>query len=220
MGDRFTTSSATGTSTLSIPVPTSRGQGSLGADITLNYNSGSGNGIFGLGWMLSMSSISRRTDKGLPQYLDRAGPDSDTFVISGSEDLVPELVATPTHGYDLPPARKRVTASNTPSTAIDRASREHDGAFTRIELWCNVQAPTTDMHWRSTSADNVLSIYGLDSNSRIVDPTNPLQIFQWLLCQQHDRGNALARKENSVVSDALTSMIPKNTIFPALTCKR
>lgn len=155
-----------------------------------------------------MSSISRRTDKGLPQYLDPAGPDSDTFVISGSEDLVPELVAGPATGPNTwtRPAPSMQT-SNGVEYYVYRYRPRIEGAFTRVELWCNVQAPTTDMHWRSTSADNVLSIYGLDSNSRIVDPTNPLRIFQWLLCRQHDRGNALVVKYKAEDSTGVPTAI-------------
>ena len=32
-------------------------------------------------------SITRKTDKGLPRYID--DPDADTFILAGSEDLVP-----------------------------------------------------------------------------------------------------------------------------------
>ena len=38
--------------------------------LNLSYNSGAGNGIFGLGWNLNLPSIKRKTDKGLPQYID------------------------------------------------------------------------------------------------------------------------------------------------------
>ena len=192
MGDRFSTSLETGTSSLAIPIPTSPGRGSLGANITLNYDSGSPNGPFGLGWMLSLPSISRRTDKGLPQYRDPAGPGSDIFVITGEEDLVPELAPDPASG---PNAWSRPSPNTQTVNSVEYYVYGYrprvEGTFTRIELWCNVQAPTTDIHWRSTSTDNVLSIYGLTSNSRIADPTDPTRTFQWLLCSQIDRGNAL-----------------------------
>lgn len=43
----------------------------------------------GLGWNLSLSSIKRKTDKGLPQYIDAI--EWDTFLFSEAEDLVPEF---------------------------------------------------------------------------------------------------------------------------------
>jgi hypothetical protein len=54
------------------------------------YGSGSGNGPFGFGCDLQLPSITRKTDKGLPRY-DDAG-ESDVFILTGAEDLVPELV--------------------------------------------------------------------------------------------------------------------------------
>jgi RHS repeat-associated protein len=192
MGDKFSTSLATGTASLSVPLATSPGRGSLGADISLDYDSGAPNGPFGLGWVLSVPSISRKTDKGLPQYRDPAGPGSDIFVITGAEDLVPELAPNPAGGPNQwsRPAPTTQTSNEVEYNVYAYRPRVEAG-FVRIELWANVQAPTTDIHWRSTSPDNVLSIYGLTPNSRIVDPADPTRIFRWLLCQQNDRGNAV-----------------------------
>lgn len=46
-----------------------------------------------MGWVsLSNGSVSRKTDKGLPRYVDGAGTeeDGDVFVMNG-EDLVPQF---------------------------------------------------------------------------------------------------------------------------------
>jgi hypothetical protein len=49
-----------------------------------------------------------------------------------------------------------------------------------------------DVHWRSISKDNILTLYGLTANARIVDPEDPLRIFSWLICEtRDDRGNGL-----------------------------
>ena len=53
------------------------------------FDSGACNGIFGLGWNLSLPSITRKTDKGLPHYWDCS--ESDVFILFGAEDLVPVL---------------------------------------------------------------------------------------------------------------------------------
>src|SRR5436190_4499244 len=87
IGEKFAANPVTGTGTLSIPVPTSRGRSGFGPQLTLSYDSGSGNSPFGFGWSLSLPSITRKTDKGLPRYQD--ADDSDVFILSGSEDLVP-----------------------------------------------------------------------------------------------------------------------------------
>lgn len=43
-----------------------------------------------MGWSLSLPSITHRTDKGIPQYHDNE--ESDIFILSGVEDLVPVLL--------------------------------------------------------------------------------------------------------------------------------
>jgi hypothetical protein len=87
IGEKFSVSAATGTSSLAIPVATSPGRAGFGPSLSLSYDSGGGNGPFGLGWKMTIPAITRKTDKGLPRYID--DPDADTFILSGAEDLVP-----------------------------------------------------------------------------------------------------------------------------------
>ena len=44
-----------------------------------------------------------------------------------------------------------------------------EGLFARIERWTCARRPAT-VHWRSISKDNILTVYGLDAQSRIADP--------------------------------------------------
>ena len=74
---------------MSVPIATSPGRSGFGPQLALSYDSGTGNGPFGFGWSLSLPVITRKTDKGLPQYRD--AEDSDVFLLSGAEDLVPVL---------------------------------------------------------------------------------------------------------------------------------
>src|SRR5512137_1575929 len=87
MGEKFTANPVTGTGSMSIPIATSPGRSGFGPQLSLSYDSGAGNGPFGLGWKLSLPSITRKTDKGLPKYQDA----DDVFILSGAEDLVPEF---------------------------------------------------------------------------------------------------------------------------------
>lgn len=89
IGEKFTANPVTGTGSMSVPIATLPGRGGFGPHLSLSYDSGAGNGPFGFGWSLSIPAITRKTDKGLPQYRDAAG--SDVFVLSGVEDLVPVL---------------------------------------------------------------------------------------------------------------------------------
>src|SRR5438445_40546 len=87
IGEKFDTNPVTGTGSVVVPIAVSPGRMGFGPKLLLSYDSGSGNGPFGFGWSLSLPSISRKTDKGAPLYRDV--DESDVFVLSGSEDLVP-----------------------------------------------------------------------------------------------------------------------------------
>ena len=90
IGEKFGVNPVTGTGSFSIPVFTSPGRSGFYPKLSLAYDSGSGNGPFGFGWSLSLPSITRKTDKGLPRYQD--ADESDVFILSEAEDLVPKLL--------------------------------------------------------------------------------------------------------------------------------
>src|SRR5438309_7273430 len=94
MGEKFAANPVTGTGSTTVPIATSPGRGGFGPQLALAYDSGAGNGPFGFGWSLSLPAITRKTDKGLPQYRDYE--ESDVFLLSGREDLVPALAANGT----------------------------------------------------------------------------------------------------------------------------
>ncbi|MGZ8219394.1 SpvB/TcaC N-terminal domain-containing protein [Methylomagnum sp.] len=90
MGEKFAANPLNGTGSMTPPVATGAGRSGFGPQLSLAYDSGAQNGPFGFGWNLSLPSITRKTDKGLPQYQDAR--DSDVFILSGTEDLAPVLV--------------------------------------------------------------------------------------------------------------------------------
>ena len=87
IGEKFAANPVTGTGSMTVPIATSPGRSGFGPQLSLSYDSGAGNGPFGFGWSLSLPAITRKTDKGLPQYRD--AEESDVFILSGAEDLVP-----------------------------------------------------------------------------------------------------------------------------------
>jgi len=185
MGETFSVNPATGTGKLDIPIAISPGRQGFGSKLSLSYDSGTGNGVFGAGWSLSVPSITRRTDKGLPQYQDREfGEFADTFVWSGAEDLVPASVS-PTTGHWSPDVRTET--ENGIAYMVRRYQPRTEGAFARIERW---DAANGDIHWRVTDRENVLHVFGKDSSARIADPQDPTRVFSWLLQEtRDDRGN-------------------------------
>src|SRR5580704_6593943 len=86
IGEKFSVNPVTGTGSFTVPIFTSAGRSGFNPALSLSYDSGAGNGPFGLGWRLSVPSVTRKTDKGLPRYDDAGG--SDVFILSDAEDLV------------------------------------------------------------------------------------------------------------------------------------
>jgi hypothetical protein len=182
IGEKFAANPVTGTGSLSVPIATSPGRSEFGPEINISYDSGAGNGPFGLGWSLSLPDITRKTDKGLPQYRD--AEESDVFILSGAEDLVPVL-------RDDGSRWSQTHTVADVDYVIHRYRPRIEGLFARIERWTNVVDPH-DVHWRSISRDNILTLYGKDENSRIADPEDPGRIFSWLICEtRDDQGNGV-----------------------------
>ena len=78
-----------------------------------------------------------------------------------------------------------------PGYAIRRYRPRIEGLFARIERWTST-THREDVHWRSWSRDNLLTLYGKDPNARIYDPADPSRIFSWLICETRDtKGNAV-----------------------------
>src|SRR5262245_16451416 len=89
IGEKFAANPVTGTGSMTVPIAVSPGRSGVGPQLSLSYDSSAGNEPFGLGWNLSLPVITRKTDKGLPKYQD--ADESDVFILSGAEDLVPVL---------------------------------------------------------------------------------------------------------------------------------
>ncbi|HEX6685157.1 MAG TPA: SpvB/TcaC N-terminal domain-containing protein [Candidatus Limnocylindrales bacterium] len=178
LDEKFSTNPVTGTGSMSVPIATSPGRSGFDPQLALSYDSGAGNGPFGLGWSLSLPSISRKTDDGLPLYRDAV--ESDVFILSGAEDLVPV------------PEDPLVRMVGGATYRIERYRPRIEGLFARIERWTNTAA-ATDVFWRSITRDNITTWYGRTAESRIADPLDGSRIFRWLICESHDdQGNAIA----------------------------
>ncbi|PIE66439.1 MAG: toxin, partial [Deltaproteobacteria bacterium] len=175
IGETFSTNPATGTLSLSIPIATSPGRSGFELSLALAYDSGVGNGPFGVGWGLSTPAVTRKTDKGLPRYLDAS--ESDVFILSGAEDLVPARI--PDGAGTRLDAFDRTLGDQT--YRVQRYRPRVEGLFARIERW--TRKDTDDIHWRT-------NIYGQSPSARIADPGDAQRVFSWLLEEtRDDRGN-------------------------------
>lgn len=183
IGEKFQANPVTGTGSMSVPIAMTPGRGGFAPQLALSYDSGGGNSAFGLGWNIGVPRISRKTSKGLPQYdglpsyADHAG--ADVFLLSGAEDLVPELDA---HG-------ERLVIINT-THEVHRYRPRIEGLFARIEKW--VSQADGDTHWRSITKENITTLYGETVDSRIADPDKPHKVFTWLISRSYDdKGNVI-----------------------------
>lgn len=170
IGETFQQHEFTGTAGMSIPIHTSACRG-FEPHLSDDYSSGSGNGVFGIGWGLAIPNISRKTSKGTPRY-----DDNDAFILSNAEELV--LVEG---------GRSHRAIGETTYSVVSYRPRVDD-LFAKIEQWSDVNSG--ESFWRVISSDNVTSVYGPTSSSRISQPGQPTNIFQWLLHEVFDhKGN-------------------------------
>jgi len=192
IGEKFTANPTTGTGALNVPLATSPGRSGFGPQLSLSYDSGAGNGSFGFGWTLSLPNITRKTAKGLPKYRD--AEESDVFILSGAEDLVPVLVEARGQWEPEPVPPQTVDGQ---SYLIKRYRPRIEGLFARIERWTSLS--TGDSHWRSITSNNITTIYGQNDNSRVFAPidesagNHSKRIFTWLISQSYDdKGNIIS----------------------------
>jgi len=186
--EKFLVNAVNGTASLNIPIPVPVARG-FTPGITLTYNSGSGNGIFGMGWSLSNSSITRKTEKELPQYEDKE--DSDTYIISGAEDLVPAFQNDGLGNWfkDADGNFVKDEIESSDKRYLIRFYRPRiEEAFSRIERW--TEKSSGIIFWKAISRENITVVFGSSVKSRIANPDDPKRIFEWLAdFSFDDKGN-------------------------------
>lgn len=174
LGETFQPQTFTGAAGFNIPFPLSTAR-ALTPSLGLAYSSGGGQGVFGMGFSLSLSSITRKTSNGIPLY-----GDTDVFLLSGTE-LVPKAEQGGTSSHTSAAWQSPGPDAHWQMTAY-RPRLEN--SFALIERWVNSESQ--ESYWRIVTADNVTSIYGRGTQARIADPENPTHVFRWLLEETHD----------------------------------
>ena len=201
--EKFSVNAVNGTSSFSVALPFSPARGAS-PSLGISYSSGAGNGIFGLGWNLSLGSIKRKTDKGLPQYFDSI--DSDTFLFSEAEDLVPEFKKNPDGSFTLD-ENDEYTINEKSSTdglfTINNYIPRIEGLFARIERW--TKKSDGRIKWRVITKENTTTLFGWTDNSILANPDDAKKIYEWLPeFVFDDKGNCsqyIYKKEDEVGFD-------------------
>lgn len=160
-----------GTATFEIALPISTGRG-YAPTLSLVYRSTAGNSAFGFGWDVNPGAVTRRTQRGVPDYAAAdtfQGPDAQPWMPERTADGI--LVQTQRDSFDQLPLGLTYTVTR----YFPRVERR----FERIEHWRSdgdaagfwlIQAPDGDRH-----------VYGKTHSARIADPDNPSHVAQWLL---------------------------------------
>ncbi len=199
IGEKMTANPATGTANFTVPISVTAARGA--PQLSLSYSSAFGNGPFGIGWSLGIPRITRKTDNELPQYNDLQ--ESDTFILSGAEDLVRKLKLNPSNNEW---EEVTITIGN---ELIERYIPRTEGLFARIERVTNTVSG--NIFWRSINGENITSIYGDSPESRIIDPNDVSKVFSWLLTKTYDnKGNVTEyhykKEDNAEVGPQLSEV--------------
>ena len=167
IGETFAPNPQTGTGNFTVPVALPPGRNGFQPQLSLVYSTGNGDGPFGLGWSLTVPGVSRKTSDGVPRYRDDPSSrhEGDTFVLSGTEDLVPVAEAA----------------------GVTRYRPRTEGLFARIERHATAE---TD-HWEVRSRDGLVSTYGTplarpDDPATTANPEDRAEVFSWGLTETVD----------------------------------
>src|SRR5690554_1311153 len=166
IGETFSPDLHSGTGNFSVPIALPPGRGSFQPALNLVYSTGNAGGPFGVGWRLSVPSVTRKTSKGVPRYDDKR----DTFILSGAEDLVPVETAEGWTRY-----RPRT-----------------EGLFARIYH----HRTSDNDYWEVQSRDGLVSRYGTprppgadgtwQDPAVLADPASREKVFAWSLTETLD----------------------------------
>jgi Salmonella virulence plasmid 65kDa B protein len=123
IGEKFAANPVTGTGSMSVPIATSPGRSGFGPSLRSPMIRARATVPSALAGSFPFPPSPQRTDKGLPQYCDA---ESDVFILSGAEDLVPALKPDGTRFKD---------DRTFPDYVIHRYRPRIEGLFPRIERW-------------------------------------------------------------------------------------
>ena len=149
LGEKFSPDLHTGTGNFTVPIAVPPGRNGFQPQLNLVYSTGNGNGLFGLGWSLSIPGVMRKTSKGIPRYqdYDQDLKKRDTFILSGAEDLVP--ISDPV----LDPLN------------ANRYRPRTEGLFAKIIHHHDAQTHTN--YWEVCSKDGLISYYGTNPADQV-----------------------------------------------------
>jgi hypothetical protein len=171
IGDGLGAIGSSGSASCQIPLPMSPGRG-YAPSLALSYNSSQGNGVFGLGWKLSLTTVSRRTHMGVPSYTE-----DDLFLGPGGEILMPER----NRETGAIESIRQLCSDGTQQVehSVVRYRPRIEAAFDLIEHWSS--AGDKSGFWLIHKADGSRHLFGKTPLARRADPDEQSRVAEWLL---------------------------------------
>ncbi len=177
-----------GDARLSYPIEIPPGRQGIQPQFSIGYNSSGGNGWVGLGWDVSVPSISIETRWGVPRYDPQN--ESETYVLNG------EMLTPVAHRGALQPRSSEKVFHTRIEGAFRKIIRHGDSP---ANYWWEVVDKNGVKNYYGGNptagklADNVLDASGGNG-------TNP-GVFQWFLYETQDAHNNFVRYHYKRVSD-------------------
>jgi len=195
IGETFAPDLHTGTGNFTVPIALPPGRNGFQPQLNLVYSTGNGNGSFGLGWDLSVPGVSRKTSKGIPRYRDTEDDSArwDTFILSGSEDLVPVALweFDSVNGNRLRKLQNP-TPNDFATAPVVQFRPRTEGLFAKIFYYRTADNP----HWKVQSKDGLTSFYGSPRPRNapanwmdpaiVADPDVRRKVCSWMLSRTED----------------------------------
>ena len=201
------TANNSGTANMSYPIEIPAGRQGMQPNLALTYSSGGGNGWLGIGWDISIPSITVETRWGVPRYDSQK--ESEVYVYEGEQLVTYDSVAGDFR--KLPHRTNQWT---------DRNVLDHDGYEQfyprKNEVFDSIvrHGNGPDSYWWSVTHKNgVTDYYGKRHGQQVVDYSSVLcdiethNIAQWMLTESVDPyGNWIRyhykKSEHKSVADA------------------
>ena len=177
------TANNSGTANLSYPIEIPAGRQGMQPNLALTYSSGSGNGWLGVGWDISIPSITVETRWGVPRY--DQDKESEVYVYEGEQ-----LVTKDGSGNFRPmPHRTNQWTNRSVLGNVEQFYPRKNEAFDSIVRHGSVPS---EYWWSVTHRNGVTDYYGkrhgtatVNHSSVLCDPSNH-NIAQWMLTESVD----------------------------------
>ena len=199
-----------GTANLSYPIQVPGGRAGMQPNLSVNYSSTGGNSWLGVGWDLSMPSITLDTRWGVPRY--DATYETEIYMLAGEQ-----LVNRNNNGEMLPMPHR--TNHQTLRSTLGDSARFYARTGDAHDSIIRHNTSTTNYWWEVVDRNGITHLYGHYSDSSLNTSAHPTtlkddhgNIAKWMLAESHDPYGNWVRYYYDVVTTS--GSVPGRQIYP------